>query len=283
MNILVLGCNGMAGHMISLYFKEKGNEVIGFAKKDLGYIPTIIGNAEDPKQIINAVGDNKFSAVINCIGILNDKAESQKARATYLNAYLPHLLADISDQTITKIVHISTDCVFSGNRGNYRETDFRDSETFYGRTKAIGELDDERNITIRTSIIGPSLNENGSGLMDWFLRQRGEAYGYTEAIWTGQTTLQLAKTIEIFLQKNICGLCNVVPDRSISKYDLLRLINKIFCDNRIAIKVSDRVRTNKSLIQTKMIDNYRVPDYEQMLLELKEWMDSHKALYRYYC
>lgn len=282
MKILVLGCNGMAGHVVSLYFKERGEEVIGFAREDLGLIPTILGDAEDAEQIVNIVKEGRFDAVINCIGILNKEAEIQKARAAYLNAYLPHLLADITEHIITKIVHISTDCVFSGHRGNYAETDFRDGETFYSRSKALGELEDDKNITIRTSIIGPSIKENGKGLMDWFLRQKGTVDGYTKAIWTGQTTLQLSKTIEFVLQENICGMHNMVPDKYISKHDLLCLINKIFCDNKIVIEPSNAVQTNKSLLLPKGLFNYKIPDYEQMLWELREWMDDHRGLYEHY-
>ena len=282
MKILVLGCNGMAGHMVSLYFKKRGDEVVGFAREDLGLIPTILGDAEDAELVVNIVKESRFDAVINCIGILNKEAEIQKARAAYLNAYLPHLLADITEHTITKIVHISTDCVFSGHKGNYAETDFRDGETFYSRSKALGELEDDKNITIRTSIIGPSIKENGKGLMDWFLQQKGTVYGYTEAIWTGQTTLQLSKTIEFVLQENICGLHNMVPDKYISKHDLLCLINKIFCDNKIVIEPSNAVQTNKSLLPPKGLFNYKIPGYEQMLWELREWMVYHRTLYRCY-
>ena len=126
------------------------------------------------------------------------------------------------------LIHISTDCVFSGNKGNYIETDYRDARDIYGLSKALGEIDNENDLTIRTSIIGPELKTNGEGLFHWFLSQKGNVYGYTDAIWGGVTTLEFAKAIDCAIEQRITGLINLTNKVPISKYELLKLSQKIF-------------------------------------------------------
>ena len=202
MKFLVLGCNGMAGHMISIYLQEKGHEVLGFARRASSYIKSITGDACDLQGLRHIITEGKFDSVINSIGILNHFAERDKALAVFINSYLPHFLADVTSGTDTQIIQMSTDCVFSGKHGQYKENDLRDGETFYDRSKALGELEDEKNITLRNSIVGPDINPKGIGLLNWFMQQHNEINGYTKVIWTGQTTLQLAKTMEAAAKKS---------------------------------------------------------------------------------
>lgn len=282
MKLLVLGCNGMAGHTVSLYLKERGYDVFGFDRKKSNYINSIDGDAKDTEFLRKLVNEGNFDAVINCIGILNQFAEKNKALATLLNSYLPHFLADITSDTKTQVIHISTDCVFSGKRGGYTESDYCDNESFYGRSKALGELEDGKNLTIRNSIVGPDLNPDGIGLFNWFMKQQGHINGYIKAIWTGQTTLQLAKTIEAAAKQKVHGLYNMVPDHPITKYELLQLFNRYFRDNRITIIPTGDVVDNKSLRRTRYDFNYLIPDYEIMVSELADWVNNHKYMYPHY-
>ncbi len=282
MKFLVLGCNGMAGHMISLYLKEQGHDVLGFALTKSTLVDSIAGDATDAVFIKELVGVNKFDSIINCIGLLNQFAENNKAGAVYLNSYFPHQLAQITEETDMQVIHMSTDCVFSGKRGHYAEEDLRDGETFYDRSKALGELDDDKNITLRNSIVGPDINKNGIGLLNWFMQQHGEVTGYTGAMWTGQTTLQLAKTMEAAAQEKVHGLYNTVPDCSISKCDLLSLFNKYIRKEKVTIIPVDKMATDKSLKRTHWDFCYKIPDYEQMVSELADWMRAHKKLYPHY-
>lgn len=275
-----MGCNGMAGHMISLYLKEQGYEVTGFARKESDLVDTIVADAEDKSAVEKAVFSKDYDYVINCIGILNQYAEADKSRAVYLNAFFPHYLADITRESTTKIVHLSTDCVFSGRKGSYKEDDLRDGNTFYDRSKALGELEDNKNITIRTSIVGPDRNEQGIGLLNWFMKQNSNVKGYTRAFWTGQTTLQLAKTIEMISLDEISGLCNIIPEISISKFELLKLFNKHLRSNLLEIEADNTIEIDKSLIQTNT--HIYVPSYEEMVQELCVWIKSHKYLYPAY-
>ena len=215
MKILVLGATGMAGHTISLYFLERGHDIVAFSRTPFKYCENIIGNITDFGKLEKTVKIGQYDAIVNCIGILNQHAEDNKDTAVLLNSYLPHFLATITRNTATKIVHMSTDCVFSGERGSYTEADFADGRTFYDRSKALGELNDNKNITLRNSIVGPDINANGIGLFNWFMKQTQTINGYSKAIWTGVTTLTLAKAMEQAIEKNISGLINLANNDTI--------------------------------------------------------------------
>lgn len=282
MKYLILGCNGMAGHMIGIYLKEQGHEVVGFARRKLGYMKTVEGDIREKDKLISVITEGHFDYIVNCIGILTGEAERKKAEAVYINGYLPHMLADITEKRNTHVIHMSTDCVFSGTKGNYCEEALRDATTFYGRSKALGELDDGKNITIRSSIVGPDINENGVGLLNWFMKQKGKVCGYTNVFWTGQTTLQYAKTVEAASRIHATGIYNLVPEKKISKYELLILFNKFLCQGRIMIKPYDGIISDKSLKRTRYDFGYGLPDYETMVSELAEWMLEHKEIYPHY-
>lgn len=283
MKFLILGCNGMAGHMITLYLKEQGYEVDGFARSESRLVKTIKGDVRDTDLLERTIKEGDYGAVVNCIGILNKFAESDHEAAVFLNSYLPQYLAKVTEEMHTQIIHISTDCVFSGSRGGYRESDFPDGEMFYDRSKALGEIVNSKDITFRMSIIGPDISSDGIGLINWFLQQKGCVKGYKNAFWTGQTTLQLAKTIENAAILHIHGLYNMVPEEKISKYNMLVLFNKYLRKNPIEIIPEESFKIDKSLIRSNFeIFSYKIPSYEQQIIELGEWMRSHKELYPHY-
>lgn len=283
MKILVLGCNGMAGHLISLYFKEKGYEVVGFARHQSELLDsTIIGDASDMALIKKTIDEENFDAVINCIGLLNQFAEKNKAMAVLLNSYLPHYLTEITKDTKTKIIHMSTDCVFAGNDGPYYEETFPNGATFYDRSKAMGEINTEKDLTFRNSIVGPDIKSSGIGLFNWFMKQEGEVGGYTGAIWTGVTTYTLAKAMEQALKENLTGLYNLVNNDSINKYELLGLFNKYFRAGEVKIIPNDKLQLDKSLRHRREDFNFIVPSYDQQVKEMREWVDAHPSLYPHY-
>jgi dTDP-4-dehydrorhamnose reductase len=181
---------------------------------------------------------------------------------------------------------MTTDCVFSGKKGSYTEHDLRDGETFYDRSKALGELDDDKNLSLRNSIVGADINPNGIGLLNWFMNNTtGEhpvVNGYIKAMWTGQCTYQLAKTMEAAAKERAHGLVNAVPDTDISKYELLKLFNKYLRGGRVQINPVEGVNADKSLKRTNWDFNFPIPDYEQMVAEMAEWIYKHKELYPHY-
>ena len=282
MKVLVLGGTGMAGHTISMYFKEAGRDVTAFSRSKVEYCNNINGDITDFPNLKKIIIEGQYDAIINAIGILNQDAEDNKSTAVLLNSYLPHFLSDTTKDMKTKIIHMSTDCVFSGKTGGYSETSFRDGETFYDRSKALGELENNKDLTFRNSIIGPDMSERGIGLFNWFMKQEGKINGFTKAIWTGVTTLTLAKAMEQALKENLTGLYNLVNNQTISKYELLNLFNKYMKDNEIEVVPSDNLSLDKSLINNRTDFSFEVPSYETMVAEMKEWIDDHSEFYPHY-
>lgn len=282
MKILVLGATGMAGHTISIYLQEQGHDVTSFSKRPFSYCKNINGDAMDKDFITSMITKGYYDVIINCIGVLNKDCDREPSKAIYLNSYLPHHIAEILYGTKTKFIHMSTDCVFSGKKGDYNEESIPDGESLYDRTKAIGEVNDKNNLTFRNSIIGPDMNENGIGLFNWFMKQRGSINGYSKAIWTGVTTLTLAKAMEKAANSELSGIYNLVNNESINKYDLLCLFSNTMREGKVKILPSDAINLNKSLINNRKDFSFQVPSYEQMVIEMKEWIYNHKELYKHY-
>lgn len=283
MRFLIIGCNGMAGHVISLYLSAQGHDVTGYARQKSRFVNTVIGDATDFDGIKKHILKREYDSVINCVGILNQYAEKDHASAVLLNSYLPHYLAKITETTQTQIIQMSTDCVFSGKIGGYTEDSIPDGRLFYDKSKAMGELVDEKNITIRSSIVGPDLKPQGIGLLNWFLQQKQSVNGFTRAIWTGQTTLQLARTMELAAKLRVHGLYNMVPNQYINKYELLQLFNIYLRKKPIEINPYDDYISDKSLVRTRYEGfDYRIPDYQEMMMELGNWLKEYRELYPHY-
>lgn len=271
---LILGVNGMAGHMIAQYLIEQGQEIYGFARQKSPICPTRIGDARE-KEIVKKLLSDSYDYVINAVGVLNQFVDANIADGIYLNSYFPHFVAEQLKEKETKLIHISTDCIFEGTKGRYTEWDKPDATSSYGRSKALGEVVDNKNLTIRTSIVGPEIKADGIGLLHWFLSQSGTVSGYAKVIWSGVTTLQLAKAIFEDAGKNQTGLYHLVNNEVISKYELLQLFNKYCRKHPIEIWQDEQVVSDKSLQNTDETLAFFVPSYEEMVKELGQWMDTH--------
>lgn len=282
MKYLILGVNGMAGHTIAQYLSEQGHEVLGFAKKECPVCNTITGNALNIEDIIHVLQMDNYDYVVNCIGILNKEVDKKLSEAIYLNSVFPHFLAEQLERASTKLIHISTDCVFDGSKGGYKEQDIPDAKSYYGKSKALGEINDKKNLTIRTSIVGPELKNHGIGLFHWFMLQSKEIYGYEKVLWSGVTTLQLAKAIEMDIRCPQIGVYHLVNNQKISKRELLLLFNKYFKKSNNTILSNTDIASDKSLLNTKEFQPFMVPDYEQMVQEMSEWVKGHSSLYELY-
>lgn len=283
MKFLVFGVTGMAGHTISLYLQECGYKVVGFSRRSVSFLEEQVnGDVHDIDLVSKTIVKGEFDVVINCVGILNQYAERNRGEANYLNAVFPHVLAGISRKSHTRVFQLSTDCVFKGNTGPYTESSIPDGETIYDRTKADGELHDDQNITFRCSIVGPDINSEGIGLLNWFMKQEGTIKGFTNAIWTGLTTLELAKAIECAAHENVTGLVNMVPESNISKYELLGLFNKHLRRNALNIIPDSVLHLDKTLIRTNYESSFRPKSYSGQIIELASWIRGHRKLYAHY-
>ena len=194
--------------------------------------------------------------------------------AIQTNSLLPHFLNEISEKYNFKLIHISTDCVFDGSKGMYKESDKKTETNYYGLTKNLGEICNARNLTIRTSIIGPELKSNPTGLFNWVISQKEKTiHGYSNAFWSGLTTIELAKFIIWSLNKEITGIIHATNGIGISKYDLVKITNDVFDLNIDVLENKDYV-IDKTLLNTK-INNYNFPSYIKMIEEMKDWIDNN--------
>ena len=282
MKVLVLGAGGMAGHVVSLYLRENGFTVDTLSAKNALDKDTFLVDVTDTQKLKDMLAAKQYNVVINCIGLLVKQSEARKDLAAYLNAYLPHFLENYYADTETKVIHLSTDCVFSGKNPPYREDSKYDGESFYDRSKALGEVINDKDLTFRMSIIGPDMNQAGVGLFNWFYKQTGEISGYTTAIWSGITTVELAKGIKAAIEQNLTGLYHLVPQTNISKYDLLGLFKEVFGRQDIDIKPTGDIKLDKTLINTRKDFSFAVADYKVMIEEMRDWIAAHQDIYQHY-
>lgn len=281
--IIVLGVNGMAGHLITLGLQNSMNqfEVIGIARTSSIINPDVILDVSNFNDLELFIKKSNADVIINCIGLLNKTAEENPDKAILINSYLPHFLEAITKSTKTKIIHISTDCVFSGKEGSYVESSMRNGVGYYAQSKALGELNNKKDLTFRTSIIGPELNINGIGLFHWFFNQKNEIKGYTNVFWTGITTLELLKAIKSSIDQDLKGIFHLVNNEKISKYQLLEIMNNEF-DRGLDIKLDGTYIVDKSLINTRTDFKFNVGTYKSMIHEMKLWIESHREIYPHY-
>ena len=280
--IIVLGVNGMAGHIIAQGLSsDKVYEVVSVARSKSIINPSILMDVSNFSSLRKLIQNANASVIINCIGLLNKTAEDNPDQAILLNSYLPHFLESETKKTNTKVIHISTDCVFSGDEGNYTEKSFKNGKGFYAQSKALGELDNLKDLTFRTSIIGPELNTNGIGLFHWFSQQVGTVNGYTNAYWTGITTIELLNAIKMAIDENLTGLYHLVNEEKITKFNLVNIFNKVF-DKRLIIEPYDNYKVDKSLLNTRKDFSFKVKSYQEMIFEMKNWIESNRFLYAHY-
>lgn len=283
--ILVIGVKGMAGHMLYNYFNENNRyDVYGLARNIESSHKLFNVDVSDTAQLRSLFAEHQFDYVVNCIGILNKDAEDYPSKAIWFNSYFPHYLEEITTETKTKIIHISTDCVFSGKEGEYTENDIKNGIGFYAQSKALGELTNDKDVTIRTSIIGPELNKDGIGLFHWFMSQSVETRlkGFTNAFWSGLTTLELAKVVLEIIEQNISGLIQVAPAAKIDKYSLISLFNFIYKNGKMTIEPNVDYYVDKSLVSSRTDFEYQVPNYQNMLESQKDWILKYSCIYPHY-
>lgn len=268
MKLLILGASGMAGHVMHQYFQKTDYEVLTTTRN--GVNGSYALHAENETQVQQLILSVKPDIVINCIGILNEHATIDPAQAIAVNSLLPHYLVSLLDGLGSKLIHISTDCVFTGKKGDYTEQDIPDGTSMYARTKILGEINSPHHLTIRSSIIGPELKE-GIGLFHWFMKQEGNVKGYQNVFWNGVTTLELAKVVEKAIEQKVSGLYHLTAPEKISKYKLLQLFQQVYAKNDVVILPDAHIVLDRTLKNTRDDFNYTVPSYLTMIEEMKIW------------
>jgi dTDP-4-dehydrorhamnose reductase len=195
---------------------------------------------------------------------------------------MPHRLARLADDIDAKLIHISTDCVFSGNKDTaYLESDYKDGAGNYAKTKGLGEIISKNHLTLRTSVVGPELKKNGEELFHWFMNQSGTISGYTKSIWSGVTTTELARAVDCAIRRDITGLHHVTNNASITKYELLNLFQK-HTGRDITITAVGGKKADKSLIDTRELLDFQIPSYDLMVSEMVALIRKNQSLYSQY-
>ncbi len=278
---IVLGSLGMAGHiMVDVLRSSKKYQVLGVARRSDIFVDKILDVTDFP-ALESYLKEENPDFVINCVGALISHAEDNITSAILLNSYLPHFLVKVGESVGYKTIHISTDCVFSGKDGSYTENSFRDGDSNYARTKALGEINNDKDLTIRTSIIGPELKENGTGLFDFFLKQKDKVKGYKKILWSGVTALELAKAVKETLDSDVQGVCHLTNNTPISKHELLKLF-KIHTGKEIEIEAVDGYESDKTLIDTRHGLTYKIQSYDLMIQEMVQNMKDNTERYPHY-
>lgn len=287
MNILIFGATGMLGHAVfQVLSSDKRLKVFGTIRSESSkklFSPALADNLipnidiESDDCLKKAFEISRPEVVINCIGIIKQLSDAKDVLKTIpINTLLPHRLAALSKDFGSRLILVSTDCVFSGAKGNYLETDFPDCDDLYGRSKLLGEItDNDRVLTIRTSIIGHELR-GGHSLVNWFLSQSGSAQGYTKAIFSGLPTNELAKIIlDCIIQwPNLHGLYHVSAN-PINKYELLKLISKTYGKSIDIIK-NEVIKIDRSLDHHKFqkATKYQAQDWPALIESMKQFHDA---------
>jgi len=279
--VLVLGVNGMLGHSLMTEFDASGLLDVYGSARQLGRLPEYL-SADQVRRIylgIDALDVNSLRGllskaqpdiVVNCIGIIKqDEAINDFITTISVNSLFPHILARECARFGARLIHISTDCVFSGTKGNYAESDIPDPTDLYGRSKLLGEISGAPNLTLRTSIVGHEFGTTRS-LVDWFLSQPGVVKGFAKAIYSGLTTVELARVLAtvVFPRGDIYGLYHVASN-PISKFDLLSLVASVYGWEGQLVRdegvVIDRSLTAERL---RALTGYRAPSWPEMIGEM---------------
>ena len=281
--ILILGSSGLIGHQVYNHFKVNSD----FGLSNISYRrklnnETILLDARNEQNFLDQIKRIQPNYIVNCIGILINEAKQDSESAISLNTHLPHRLEELANKINAKLIHMSTDCVFSGKKKSpYLETDERDGEGVYAITKVLGEVFSENHLTIRTSVVGPEIINGSESLFHWFMNQTNSIKGYTKAIWSGVTTIEIAKAVKWSIDNEITGLYHITNNHSISKNNLLQLFKK-YTHKDIEIIPIDGNETNKSFIDTRKLIDYEIPSYEQMISDLVQLIANNRTLYSHY-
>ena len=277
MKVLILGATGMLGSsMFNVISEIRKWQVYGTVRSDSAkqYFPSSMQAnllsgivAEDLDSITRAFIQVKPEVVINCMGLVKQlKTANDPVQILPINSLLPHRLVKLCELTGARLVHISTDCVFSGRKGNYKETDVVDAVDLYGKSKYLGEVNCKNAITLRTSIIGHELNSS-HGLVEWFLRQNTSCVGYAKAVFSGIPTVVLAEIIRdvVIPRRSLHGVYHI-SSTPITKLDLLRLISKVY-GKTIEILVDNSVVVDRSLNSTRFQrkTGYKMPEWNELI------------------
>jgi len=283
LKILILGSTGILGGTLSLFLNQKKNITIHFisrSKKNKAHI--YLKDFTDFNKLKNIILEIKPTHIINCVGITKyNNSYKVKTLTKLINTKLPQYLSNMCLKNKIFFLHISTDCVFSGKKGNYTDKSKKDALDTYGVSKSKGEVKNEYTTTIRTSFIGPEQNSKKS-LLNWFLSKKRGVNGFNNAFFSGLTSLEISQIIFKYFLKNKILYNKIinVGGNTISKYDLLSNIANIFNKKILITKFTDfKIDRSLNCQKFKRITKYKDKSWLKMLRELKIFMIDNNYKY----
>ena len=266
----MIGAGGMLGYVTYQHLKDRGYQVIGVTRTKK-YSDMVSMDATDQFSIGSFLEQTDFDAVINCAALLVNASKERKSNAIQLNAWLPHFLEEFCDKHEKYLIQAGTDGVFSGKDGGYQESSLSDTDTFYGKSKLLGETSGSHALTVRSGFWGADANLSGRGLFQWFLGQGETVHGYSRAFFNGVSNLEFAKFVDLALQKKWTGIYHLCASDVTSKYEFLELEKRVFF-RKTEIVADDRICIDRSLVCKRDDIAYQKKNFETMMIELKEWL-----------
>ncbi len=284
MKIGIIGATGMVGHILFYELRRKNIDVIGIGRRKVEKEIVQFDLYFEWEQVKNFLQHQKFDVIINCSAILVNESVTNKLQAVYINSYLPHLLVELFKNSNTKIIHLSTGGVFSGNDEYYFEDSTLSPQTYYGVTKAAGEFNNNKDLVIRCDFWGPDNKKNGSGLFNWFLNQTGNITAYTNVFFNGISNVEFVKILLNMI--NFSGIIHIGTTAKYSKGFFLESVNKIFSLKKdmsfqnSAVNKSIFLKSRKLLSPVHDLDIMMNDVYQYLMANPQCYADIYPQIYK---
>jgi dTDP-4-dehydrorhamnose reductase len=278
MKALIVGVAGMVGHILFYGLQERNIDVIGIARNKSKMEKNVISFDlyNDWVKINRFLRENKFDIIVNCVAILGGNCNVNQLQAVYINSLLPHRLVDLFKNTETKIIHLSSGGVFSGEDEFYLESDPVSPKNYYGITKAAGEFSNVKDLVVRSDFWGPDAKKHGTGLFNWFLNQNKDVKAYKTVFFNGISNFELSRLLLELIQYT--GIIHIGATEIITKGEFLAKIKQVFNLDHITLISDDSVYKRMFLKSIRTLPY--VKNHEQMIKDIWQYMLAHQDFYK---
>jgi len=275
MKLAIIGATGMVGHVLFHEFQKKNIDVVGIGRRKIEKDIINYDLYTDWDQVKSLLKNGKFDIIINCSAILVNESNINRLQAVYINSFFPPLLVDLFKNTNTKVLHLSTGGVFSGNEDYYFEDSSLSPQTYYGITKAAGEFNNSKDVVVRSDFWGPDNKKDGTGIFNWFLNQKDTVTAYENVFFNGISNIEFSKIVLDLISYS--GIVHIGTSEKISKCNLLEKTIKIFNISNLSLLKNDTIRKIVYLKSKKELPN--INDYDTMIKDVYNYLQNNKDYY----
>jgi dTDP-4-dehydrorhamnose reductase len=275
MKIAIIGATGMVGHILFHELQKRNIDVVGIGRRKVKENIMKFDLCTDWNRVKYFLCNGKFDIIINCSAILVKDCNINKQQAVYINSLFPHSLVNLFEKSNTKIVHLSTGGVFSGNDEYYFENSPLSPQTYYGITKAAGEFSNNKDLIIRSDFWGPDNKKNGTGLFNWFLNQEGAVTAYTNVFFNGISNIELARIVLHVIDHN--NIIHIGTAKKISKGDLLKIFKEVFNYEKVTLLYNNTIYKNVILKSRETLPY--INDFYSMVKNTRQYLIDNKQYY----